>query len=374
MAKGSNFIQAIGLLLDSELHTHQETRDDLVAQSIKGLVAPYDIDPRSRRLAGALKASRTTRPGKDLAEDEDIERENRIFTDRFPQLARLTAGELQTFISDLRSAISKFDMKLYGERTKLSTISTIIRPLSTKWLERWRIQRADSFDYDKSVYQVAQMLNREIESESAYFEWMEDIYELFLELVIFRSRSVSNQIDIPASKPLGMVSESNERIYRRNWTEFRDLMSRRLIDRAEEIAGGRFDSSYNSSYRPQLKASDYVSSYEQSSGFNQSPRIEYQTPPKFEGAKGSFPTYTVKFEATALGAGEATKVWASKDALRNELARFMQVVADTWGPAGQTIHATFTYDSQQGESSIRIPNKTPTEAAESVISLLDLAD
>ena len=374
MAKGSHFIQAIDLLLDSELHAHQETRDDLVAQSIRELVAPYDIDPRSRRLAGALKASRTVRPSKDIAEADEIERENKIFTDRFPQLARLTSSELQSFISAVRRAMSKFDMKLYGERTKLSTISTIIRPLSTKWLERWRIQRADSFNYEKSVYQVEQMLNREINSEAAYFEWMEDVYELFLELVIFRNPSVSNRIDIPARKPMGMVSESNERIYRRNWTEFRDLYARRLMDRADEIAGGRFDASYNSSYRAQLKSSDYVSSYEQSPGFKQAPRFEYQAPPKLEGAQGSFPTYTVKFEASELGAGEATKVWTSKDALRNELARFMQVVAGTWGPAGQTIHATFTYDSQQGESSIRIPNKTPAEAAESVISLLDLAD
>jgi hypothetical protein len=368
MAKGSHYIQAIDLLLDSELHTQQQMRDDQVAMEIIHLVAPYDIDPRSRRLSGAFKAAKT------ITEAQTEIRESQIFKDRFPQLAKLPETELRMFINQLKKAMSKFDMALYKERTKLSTISTIVRPLTTKWLERWKTQRQDDFDYEKSVYRVELLLNREIENEDQYRKWMEDVYDLFSELVIFRGPALGQKSDLRVPKPMGMVSESNERVYRRNWTEFRDLYGRRLIDRAEEIAGGRFDAAYNSSYRPQLKSSEYSPNYMQSAGFNQGFRDEYIEQPKVTEAKGSFPTYTVKFESAELGQGEATKVWTSKQALKGEIARFIDLVASTWGPAGKLVHATFTFDTQQGESSIRIPNKTPDEAAEAVIQLLELAD
>ena len=204
MAKGSHYIQAIDLLLDAELQNQQAKRDSKVAAAISQLVAPFDIDPRSRRLAGAFKSIKTS-------SQEDNKNELRlVFRERFPQLKMLSDRELTMFIDELAFHMSKLDASLYKERTKLSTISTIIRPLSTKWLERWKLQRNDGFNYDQALVRVDALMNKEVSGIDQFQLWAEEVFDLFTDLVIFRASPLDKLTS--ARRPSGMVSESNERI------------------------------------------------------------------------------------------------------------------------------------------------------------------
>ena len=376
MAKGSHYIQAIDLLLDAELQNQQAKRDSKVAAAISQLVAPFDIDPRSRRLAGAFKSIKTS-------SQEDNKNELRlVFRERFPQLKMLSDRELTMFIDELAFHMSKLDASLYKERTKLSTISTIIRPLSTKWLERWKLQRNDGFNYDQALVRVDALMNKEVSGIDQFQLWAEEVFDLFTDLVIFRASPLDKLTS--ARRPSGMVSESNERIYRKNWTDFKNQFGTELVRRTEDIADGRADLAFNAAYRPQFRQMDY--------GFTQAPRYENtehleQYTPKASPALasiqsdsappsnvGSFPLYKVKLESSAIGNGEATHTWTSKELLTKEIVNVFNTIARTWGEFGETVHVTFIYDSSGEESSIKVPNKTPDEAAQAVIDLIALAD
>ena len=365
MANGSHYIQAIDLLLDPELHNKQAQRDNHVALAISELVAPFDIDPRSRRLAGAFRSTKTV----DSEEAADAQAE--VFKERFPQLARLDSTQLKAFIKKLDDSMSGPDSLLYRERTKLSTISTIVRPLTTKWLERWKTQRNDGFSYAESLARVEKLLAKEIADLQSFNLWAEEVYDLFTELVIFRPNPL-DRIGSQARRPSGMISEGNERIYRKNWSDFKAEYGHELVRRAEEIANGRSDFAFNAAYRPQIRSVDFDYGVPQS--FSQGERYEAPAPVKTYNAMGSFALYKVTFESAMPGQGAASKTWTSKESLKSEIKRFLGVVAGTWGEGGQSIHATFTFESNGGETTIKVPNKSPDEAAESVIKLLDLAD
>lgn len=365
MANGSHYIQAIDLLLDAELHNKQTQRDNHVALAISELVAPFDIDPRSRRLAGAFRSTRT------IDSEEAADAQADVFKERFPQLGRLDNAQLKAFIKKLDDSMSGPDSLLYRERTKLSTISTIVRPLTTKWLERWKTQRIDGFSYVESLSRVEKLLAREVTDLQSFNLWAEEVYDLFTDLVIFRPNPL-DRIGSQARRPSGMISEGNERIYRKNWSDFKAEYGHELVRRAEEIANGRSDYAFNTAYRPQLRSVDF--DYGMPQNFSKVERPESSTAAKPENALTSFALYKVSIESALIDQGAASKTWTSKESLKSEIKRFLNVVAGTWGEGGQSIHATFTFDSNGGETTIKVPNKTPDEAAESVIKLLDLAD
>jgi hypothetical protein len=376
MAKGSHYIQAIDLLLDAELQNQQAKRDNKVAAAIGQLVAPFDIDPRSRRLAGAFKSIKTS-------SHEDNKKELRlVFRERFPQLKMLSDVELTMFIDELAFHMSKLDAELYKERTKLSTISTIIRPLSTKWLERWRLQRNDGFNYDQALVRVDALMNKEVSGIDQFQLWAEEVFDLFTELVIFRASPLDKLTS--ARRPSGMVSEGNERIYRKNWTDFKNQFGTELVRRTEDIADGRADLAFNAAYRPQFRQMDY--GFTQSPGYEKTERFGQYAPTSSPamasipsesaplGNSGSFPLYKVILESSVKGNGEATHTWTSKDLLTKEIEKVFNTIARTWGEFGETLNVTFVYDNAGAESSIQVPNKTPTDAAQAVIDLIDLAD
>lgn len=365
MATGAHYVKAIDMVLDAELRVNQDVRDSAVARATEGIVAPFDIDPRSRRLTGAVKALKTKEVSSDSAR-------RKVFRDRFPQLDSVEDGRLNLFISEIARATSGIDKELYKSRTELSTVSTVVRPLTTKWLDRWRATNREGFDYDRAAYRVELLMKREIDGIEALKQWMEDVYDLFNDLVIYRGAEGLNAPKVKGA-PMGMVSIANERVYRRNWTNFKDRYIAKLLDTASKISGGDYSGAFEKSYDPVTYNSAY--SYRASSS---SPRMPFEPevlePADDRGTSGRFAQYTVRIESAESGKDEATKVWSSQEVLKVELHKFIDVITGTWDSFKGKIHVTLTFDTKQGETSVRVADKTPDDAVKAVNKLLDLAD
>lgn len=361
MTKGQHYIEAIDLLLDSELHRIQQARDEKIAAEISHLVEPFGINPHSRRLAGAFRSTKTS--------DKDATEQNRIkvFQERFPELKTLDESKLADLISTLEKLMSPADVDLYSERTKLSTVSTVIRPLSTKWLERWRTQRSDGFDYEAALKAANALLETDISSNDVADVWFQNVFDLFTDLVVFRVNR-NEVVHMNARRPIGMVSEANERIYRRNWADFVGKHKQIIQNNADSLAAGNRVSAYSNSYRPKVDFSyNYVGS---ASGGPYRQTLTSENTRSAEQPEVSA-TFTVTIESADEGGGSATKKWNSKTHVEQEVAAWIDKVSGVWGESGALIHATLEVVGTNGDSKVEIPNKTPHQAQAAIKTLLN---
>lgn len=353
MTQGRYYVEAIDLLLDAELHRINQERDEQVVSAIKDLVQPLGIDPRSRRLAGALRSIRTLRPG------EDEERRLKVFKDRFVEFRLMGDAELSRLVVRLEERASDIDSTLYSARTRISTISTVMRPLATKWLERWREQLGDNFDYDGAAKRVNDLIQKDVTTDEQLSSWLQDVFDLFNDLVIFRKPREESLN--PPKRPMGMVGEANLRIYVRNWAEWCQLNHENLKKRAQQLAEGQVGTAYLSSYRrPVDVRPDYVAPNVQSY------QIQQQST-----AQGL--SYKVTVESTDAGAGEASRSWGSREAVLNEVADWLGIITSLWGESGTMVHVSITTTGPNGESSIRVPNKDAASAIQAVKTYIEMS-
>ena len=361
MTKGQHYIEAIDLLLDSELHRIQQARDEKIASQISHLVEPFGINPHSRRLAGAFRSTKTS--DKDAAEQNRI----KVFQERFPELKTLDESKLADLISTLENLMSPADVDLYSERTKLSTVSTVIRPLSTKWLERWRTQRTDGFDYEAALRTANVLLEVVITSKDVADVWFQNVFDLFTELVVFRVNR-NEVVHTNTRRPIGMVSEANERIYRRNWAEFVGKHKQTIQSNADSLAAGNRVSGYSNTYRPKV---DFSLNYVGPTSGNPYNQTFVPQNMSSAGHPESSATFTVTIESADEGGGSATKKWTSKSLVEQELAKWINKVTGVWGQSGALIHAKLEVLGTDDDSTVEIPNKTPDQAQSAIKTLLD---
>ena len=360
MTKGRYYVEAIDLLLDTELHHIQQHRDAEIVAAISWLVEPYGISPHSRRLAGAFRSTKTS-----SKVTTDLDRV-RVFQERFPELKHLDDSELRSLIHKLEELMSPIDTRLYSERTKLSTISGVIRPLSTKWLERWRALRTKGFDYEVAVKTVTDLLEEDLPNLEAAEVWLQKVYGLFSEFVIFRPNR-NNMGNVAERRPIGMVNESNERIYRRNWAEFKSEHLSTLQASAAELAAGRRPSGYATKYRPATVygSIDFPPS---SAGYQAVSNYTTNTP---TGSALVQPTFAITIESADVGGGSASKKWATKSQLESEIETWLRKMTAAWGASGSQLHITLDVSGSSDDFNVKIPNKTPSDATQAIKALLN---
>jgi hypothetical protein len=355
MTQGRHYVEAIDLLLDAELHRINLERDEQVVSVIRDLLSPYAVDPRSRRLAGALRSIRTLKPGVD--EDKRIQ----VFKERFVEFRAVGDAQLSELILALEEKVMSIDSALYSKRTRISTISTVMRPLATKWLERWREQRGGTFDYQSAVVRVNHLIQMQVETEQQFSAWLQDVFELFNELVIFK-KPREDSINMP-KRPMGMVGESNLRIYVRNWSEWTEHNFADLMTRASQLADGKVDSAYLSSYRRPVDLPQGTPNMIQGYEIQQPYSIPVNA---FQSPSQPSKSFKVSVESVDPNAGEASRSWPSAERLLTEVGDWLSTITALWGPSGAQIHVSITTTDLEGESSIRLPNKDSVSAIEAI--------
>jgi hypothetical protein len=343
--KGAQVVQAIDLILDQELHRLIKQREALMVERIGDLIAPLGVRPGSTRLALAMRAVRKLRP-------EDANELISYFRSRIGVATHhLTDEVIWKLMNDLRDRIGDDDSELGMERSRLATISTVLRPLSTRWPERWRAERID-LDHAALAREAAVLLNREISSLEDLASWFNSVHELFKEFVLFRPNPTMRNSSGP-QRPIGTVNVSNERLYERNWLKWTRDNSAAILSRSKDLAEGKSPEPYRSNYsRP--------SSYSTRTAPDVSSFV-YATSKSGE-------IYKVTLSPSGSDGMEATKSWNSKDSLISDLRKWVETRANVWGSDATLLDFSLEEVNQESTTSAR--QKTPEETIKSILSLL----
>lgn len=356
MVAGRYFVEAIDLLLDSDLHRLNRDRDERASLETQSFLGQYGIDPSSRRLVQALRSIRTM--DKEKASEQD---KAEAFAKNVPNLLGQPAEVILELIYRLENTVGRIDRELFAERTRLSTISTVTRPLSTKWLERWNTQDREDFDYAFNLKKATELLQFEVEDVQDLRKWLAWVYEMFADVVVYRGSTRSPLGS--AGRPAGMVGEGNERIYRRNWFSWIEENESELMQKARQIGSGDSQSAYSSSYSSAAASSTLADLL---------PPASQQSRPA-----PSQPLNEVKIditiESSEPNSGDASRSWQSKSSLKAGLESWVSTIAGLWGSNGQQIDISVEITSSGGTTSIRIPNKAPKDAAIAAESFVEVS-
>lgn len=357
MVAGRFFVEAIDLTIDSDLHKLNRDRDERAFLATEGFLGEFGIDPNSRRLAQALRSIRTM----DREKASDLDKAD-AFSKLVPSLIGQPKERILDLIQKLEMTVGRIDRDLFAERTRLSTISTVTRPLSTKWLERWNSQDRPDFNFETAVRDANALLLAEIDSTDELRIWLGKVYELFSDLVIYRGPAKGLQLG-SAGRPAGMVGESNERVYRRNWFSFVDDHLTDLTKKASQLANGDTQSAYSSSYSSASLAPNYASAQTKETHLNAFSAVTTATSTRIE----------VTIESASVKAATASREWLNKNSMIEEVSGWATMIAGLWGDSGREINVSISVEGPNGPSSIAIPSKSPSAAADSAIAFVKIS-
>lgn len=345
MIKGAQVVQAIDLILDQELHRLIKQREALMVERIGDLIAPLGVRPGSTSLALAIRAVRKLRP-------EEANELISYFRSRIGVATHhLTDEVIWKLMNDLRDRIGDDGSELGMERSRLATISTVLRPLSTKWPDRWRAERSD-IDHALLARETGVLLNQEITSLEDLASWFNSVHELFKEFVLFRPNP-AERTSTSLNRPIGTVNVSNERLYERNWLKWTRDNAEAIFSRSMDLAQGKSPEPYRSNYS---RPTEYTSRPVPDMGsfvYNQS---------------NAGDTYKVTLCPSGSVDMAATKSWGSKEALVSGLRKWVESRANVWGSEATLLD--FTLEEVREDSTTSARQKTPDETIKSILSLL----
>lgn len=116
-------------------------------------------------------------------------------------------------------------------RNRVAFVSTIIRPLSTKWLSRWRVEGRRDISIEDATDRAEELLKFELGSKQGLTQFFELVYSFFEDVVVFSGNS----------KPGGTVAESSKRAYAAAWSNFIFESRDEVWSLAEGLKRGQFE-------------------------------------------------------------------------------------------------------------------------------------
>jgi hypothetical protein len=293
------------------------------------------------------------------------------FSKLVPSLIGQPTERILDLIQKLEMTVGRIDKDLFAERTRLSTISTVTRPLSTKWLERWNSQGRPDFSFEIASRHASDLLNEDIQTTDALRVWLGKVYEMFTFQVVYRGPLKSLQ-RVPGSRPGGMVAESNERVYRRNWFSFVDQHLDELMRKANQLSNGDSQSAYSSSY-----SSAFLESRRK---FKRSPRDEHisysPATTQFEKTYEDSPSGEIYIVTLKSSSGEnvASRTWFDLSKLESSLSTWVTATAEVWASDGKTISAAISLTNDSGNSNAKIPVNSPPEIFQATLKYVKSAN
>jgi len=119
----------------------------------------------------------------------------------------IVAGELADLAKNVRQSFRQ-------KRNQASYIKTVLRPLHSLWLKRWRLERED-FDFATVSSRADRLNTKLITNQEDLDQWARNV------LIFFHDTAVEPETSMESSKrPRGTVSEAGFRAYRLAWINF----------------------------------------------------------------------------------------------------------------------------------------------------------
>lgn len=204
MITGAAIIYATDEVLDKQLRQvraeQSELENDVLPRfaSEVGLAADSAAFARFRKLSRSWKAGSLT--PEELLDIRSLSR----------KLSQLDDDQLIEWAARLQRQLKQTSSPQAQTRNRVAFVSTIIRPLSTKWLSRWQAEGRSDISIDNAFDEARELLLFELDGKDDMAPFFERVYSYFERVVVFSG-------DV---KPSGTVAESSKRAYSAAWSNF----------------------------------------------------------------------------------------------------------------------------------------------------------
>jgi len=214
--------------------------------------------------------------------------------------------------------------------------------------------------------------------------WLRNAYNLFSNYVIYRRSNVQSldkeygsSVPSDVRKPMGMVSESSERIYSRNWFEWVGLKSAEILGTALTLENGGVSSGNDYGIRRPIEAGSNLKNEQKSPnrlspGNPQSAKILDERLTELASLQNdSVASFTVSLVAADDPNAAAERSWSSKSATIKDLSDWILLIASLWSGDNGLVNLTISALSGGKSSKISLPNKTPAEMAKAATRYIE---
>ena len=362
-------------LVDQELRTAQSKIDQQknvsreVAASGSGSVdlevmrkkLSFDLEKQLQQISQILeslesykqhKLIRAARAWKSEMLDQDEILQLRALS---KEMAQLSDKEIMLGAGLLRERLKELTGPTAQKRNQVAFVSTIIRPLSTKWFSRWLAEGRKDINLPRATQEAKQILATEYSKENQLPEFFRKVYSLFEDVVVYRGND---------RKPGGTVSESSRRAYAAAWMNFEEQKSREVwlhaqkISRNEQVALMNEVFSSGRGASPRARASNLntqifaneskLSLYATSAG----PDLDQDQP-----SSANRPLLTIRVSLSYEPAGlTAYREWSDTKTLEREFKKWLDGLIDLWDVETNNVTAKVeSLNDGQILASIAIP-------------------
>jgi len=361
---GRDVIRGIRRAIDLELLRSRRGRNEKISQLIGDYYRANGIAVSGMRLEGQfLRAVR----------QEDIESIRPLSQGLMSQ----DAAQLRSGILNLRIQIEELEALAHQVKTQASFVLALFRPFESKYTDRWFAERSD-IDPNRVSKQINALLEKPIGNSESLTTWMEDVEDLFRQLVEFDAEKLSE-------RPYGTIVPKSLRIYLAAWRELRvkaELLLRvamgHELDESESLIS-------TSAERKSLKVSeDYVylqqakpRELEKTLISNDRVRMG-QAPPvmaNLSSLSERSPSATnsrrkveisVEIQSGIDASAAARKTWKSEKEFSGGLNSWISTLPVLWGELADILIAKVMIQNLDNTSEISIPGLSPKTAADRI--------
>ncbi len=361
MPTGTHVYLAVQATLDEQLHALVAKRDEEAFRILPELVEPFGIDPRSRRLQAAVKSLRTER-------EKSPTEIAQHFKSRIRELADTPTDAVYKFALTAMGLLGSLDSDLFMERSKISTVSAILRPLDVRWAQRLR-NAGEIFDYDGIQIAENSLRNQVVSNERDLELWFAYMYEAFERFCIFYPGQTK-------SKPMGMIRATNRRMYSRNWVEWTASVNNihRVLELAADIEAERpvITSGVQRQNLPAYGTRLRNVGNDNPSQYSRVERHDAYAPSRqvAKEVQTLEDKCTVTLTSTNNPNQTSIKSWPDVSSLKKHVENWLLVTAETWAEEGTLVN--FTIQKHLDDSIVSVQSRTPKQAVESILKLVDL--
>lgn len=366
---GRDVIRGIRRAIDLELLRSRRARNEQISQLIGEYYKANGIAVSGMRLEGQfLRAVR----------QEDIESIRPLSSKLLDQKPE----QLRSGLLNLRIQIEELEALAHQVKTQASFVLALFRPFEPKYTDRWFAERND-IDANQVAKQIVALQEKTISNSESLIAWMEDVENLFRQLVEFDAEKLSTTFE----RPYGTVAPKSSRIYLAAWRELRQKAELVLmVARGQELDDA--DSLLSTSAeRKSLKVSDDYIFYKEDrqretrkSAISNERVTMGQTPPVMaqlstSSARTSSPANSrrklevvVEIQSGIDASATAVKSWKGEKEFSTGLGSWVSSLPVLWGDLADKLIAKVTIQTSDNKSEISIPGLTPKTAVDRIAS------
>lgn len=339
MITGAAIIYATDEVLDRQLrHVRAEQsrlEDELLPRfaSEVGLSGDSAAYARFRKLSRGWKADRLT--PEELLDIRSLSR----------NLSQLDDEQLTEWAGRLQIELKEIIGPQAQMRNRVAFVSTIIRPLSTKWLSRWQAEGRNDINIDHAFDEAREILVSELDGKEDLAPFFEQVYSYFEKVVVFSG-------DV---KPSGTVAESSKRAYSAAWSNFTSESRDEVWSLAERLSPTQWERMIETVVGSVVQFEHFSTLDRRASSPQDSIEYEHAFSPRME-APPREPDFDVDLDQDAsfsvnarkpmirigvssVSAPElvAHKDWRTLPDLKSGLLNWLSSLRDVWGDDAESL-------------------------------------